>query len=113
LKFHQETGIRPEDWEGRYWARWGDALKEAGFKPNTLQPPYDEELAFSKLVSITRKLGHLPTLGWVLARVLRIGFTNRKRTPARRERTQDRGYSPQSTRSEAARRPACSEMLTR
>ena len=29
--FFRETGIREGDWHGKYWARWGDALHEAGF----------------------------------------------------------------------------------
>ena len=29
-RFQQETGIKSADWFGRFWARWGDALGEAG-----------------------------------------------------------------------------------
>lgn len=31
-RFFQETGIKPADWHGRFWARWGDAVREAGFE---------------------------------------------------------------------------------
>ena len=32
--FFNETGIRESDWKGKFWARWNDAVREAGFKPN-------------------------------------------------------------------------------
>jgi hypothetical protein len=33
-KFAQLTDIHPADWSGKLWARWGDALQEAGFAGN-------------------------------------------------------------------------------
>src|SRR5260370_4396584 len=59
-RFEIETGIKPWDWE-RFWARFGDAVKEAGFVPNQLQGAYDEEFLFEKLIGLTRKLGKFPS----------------------------------------------------
>jgi hypothetical protein len=60
-RFLAETGIREADWLGRYWARWGDAVQEAGFEPNTLQSRFDDNEALRLLAVETRRLGHLPT----------------------------------------------------
>lgn len=60
-RFQNETGIREADWLGRYWARWGDAIREAGLEPNQLRGRADEEEAIRVLAVETRKLGHLPT----------------------------------------------------
>ena len=35
-RFESETGIRRTDWLGKYWAKWGDAVKEAGYAANEL-----------------------------------------------------------------------------
>jgi hypothetical protein len=29
-RFFQETGIKETDWRGKFWVRWGEALREAG-----------------------------------------------------------------------------------
>jgi len=59
-RFLQETGIRNADWEGKYWARWGDALIEAGFQPNVMRGPRDENDLLESLATLTRELGHFP-----------------------------------------------------
>ncbi|MGC1829893.1 MAG: GIY-YIG nuclease family protein [Candidatus Acidiferrales bacterium] len=59
-RFESETGIKPYDWE-RFWAGFGDAVKEAGFVPNQLVPAHAESFLFEKLVGLTRKLGRFPT----------------------------------------------------
>jgi hypothetical protein len=61
-RFFAETGIRPSDWEGKYWARWGDAVIEAGYRPNALQGSYDDKWVIEKLVAVVRKLGRFPTV---------------------------------------------------
>ena len=60
-RFEALTGIRETDWTGRYWARWGDAVQEAGYEPNTLKRPNSDEALFTALASLTRDLGHLPS----------------------------------------------------
>lgn len=60
-RFEQETGITERDWSGKHWARWGDAIREAGFEPNTLNQPYTEDHLLTKLAELTRDLGRFPT----------------------------------------------------
>jgi hypothetical protein len=60
-RFRDETGIREADWLGRYWARWSDAVTEAGLTPNTLQSKFDDQEALRLLALEVRRLGHLPT----------------------------------------------------
>lgn len=61
-RFEAETGIREHDWRGRFWARWSDALAEAGLQPNQLQQRYDEDQLLSKLTGEIRRLGRMPTV---------------------------------------------------
>ena len=59
-RFEVATGIRESDWSGRFWLRWNDALVEAGFAPNTLNQPHDEEHLLRQLALLVRELGHVP-----------------------------------------------------
>jgi hypothetical protein len=59
-RFFQETGIKATDWEGRFWVRWGDALREAGFEPNQFNAAYDKTMVIENFVSLMRELGKFP-----------------------------------------------------
>ncbi|MGH7563041.1 MAG: GIY-YIG nuclease family protein [Gemmatimonadota bacterium] len=59
-RFSRETGIRETDWRGKYWARWGDAIREVGLQPNQLQGRFDDELLLEKLAQLVRELGRFP-----------------------------------------------------
>lgn len=58
--FFSETGIRQADWLGRHWARWSDALAEAGFGPNQWQGAYTDEQVLAPLAEYVRELGRFP-----------------------------------------------------
>jgi hypothetical protein len=59
-RFEQETGIKAYYWK-KYWARFGEAQKEAGFEPNQLQSGYTDEFVIKKVISVMRKLAKFPT----------------------------------------------------
>lgn len=59
-RFEREAGIKPYDW-GKYWARFGDAQKDAGFMPNQLQGAHADEFLIEKMIGLARKLRKFPT----------------------------------------------------
>jgi hypothetical protein len=59
--FENETGIRPGEWRGVYWARWGDAVTEAGFEPNTAPPKHDTDYLLGRFAAACRHFGRIPT----------------------------------------------------
>ena len=61
-RFFQETGIKESDWLGKFWARWSDAVKEAGCVPSRLNPPIEEAALLEAYVALVRELGHLPVV---------------------------------------------------
>lgn len=61
--FLAATGIKQTDWYGKHWARWGDALQEAGFRPNEMQAAYADDAILAKLAHLVRELGHFPVEG--------------------------------------------------
>lgn len=62
-KFERLTGIKFSDWYGRYWSKWGDAVKEAGLKPNKLQKAYDQQNLINILIAFIREISKFPTIG--------------------------------------------------
>ena len=41
-RFFSETGIRESDWSGKFWIRWGDEVREAGYEPNVRQTAFED-----------------------------------------------------------------------
>jgi hypothetical protein len=62
-RFEAETGIKRTDWFGIHWAKWGDAVREAGFIANEFNTAFEAELLLGKYAQCTRELGRLPTAG--------------------------------------------------
>lgn len=59
--FSTETGIGEHQWRGKFWARWGDALTEAGFAPNAWTERVPKDVALQSFVQACRHFGHFPT----------------------------------------------------
>jgi hypothetical protein len=61
--FAQKTGISPKYWGGVYWARWNDAVREAGLTPNEMpQKFFTDEDVLRLICELTVRLGHIPTI---------------------------------------------------
>jgi Meiotically up-regulated gene 113 len=60
-RFTSETGIKPHEWQGKYWARWGDALIDAGFSQNDWNPAHEQDFVIESVLRLARKLGKFPT----------------------------------------------------
>ena len=63
LSFERETGIKRSQWYGIYWARWGDAVSEAGFAPNEKTIKTDTNTLLQKLAEAYRHYGRVATDG--------------------------------------------------
>jgi Meiotically Up-regulated Gene 113 (MUG113) protein len=61
--FRHETGIRYQDWFGRYWKSWGDAVSEAGLVPNKLNSRMTDDFGLTSYSALTRELGRVPVKG--------------------------------------------------
>ncbi|WP_083878839.1 GIY-YIG nuclease family protein [Acidocella sp. MX-AZ02] len=59
--FETETGITEGIWRGRLWAKWSDAIIEAGFEPNVVQPRLDPNFFFTKLAKACLHYGKMPS----------------------------------------------------
>jgi len=59
--FFNETGIPTSALLGKLWARWSDALTEAGFPPNQLRGAYKTDALLAKYAQIAHELQRLPS----------------------------------------------------
>jgi len=59
--FANATGITMGKWRGVYWARWSDALTEAGFTANVLVGRRNSDEVLQKVAELCRILGKMPT----------------------------------------------------
>jgi hypothetical protein len=60
-QFARLTGVKEWEWSGKYWAKWSDALKDAGLSPNEMNAPLSDEHLLAKYASFTTELGRTPT----------------------------------------------------
>lgn len=58
-RFARQTGIGPYEWS-RFWPRFSEAQREAGFEPNTLKGAYADDYMLAKLSELVRELRHFP-----------------------------------------------------
>lgn len=82
--FARETGIAGHHWRGKLWARWGDALVEAGFAPNQFTERTDAEAVLQGFAAVCRKYRRLPT--WDEVRLYRQSDPSIPSERAMRER---------------------------
>jgi hypothetical protein len=62
-KFEKETGIKYSDWYGKYWAKWSDAVRDAGFKPNTLTSAHDGTFLIEQAILLIVEIKKFPASG--------------------------------------------------
>jgi hypothetical protein len=60
-RFLAATGIREHDWN-RFWARWSDALRDAGFGGNQFNSAIPDETLLEHLAAVVRELGRFPVV---------------------------------------------------
>jgi hypothetical protein len=61
--FTRETGIDTADWFGKFWRNWGEAVREAGFEPNSRTAKIADEDMLSAYCALARQIGRAPTKG--------------------------------------------------
>lgn len=76
-RFQAETGIRKHEWE-RFWARYGDALRDAGYERNEFNAAHDKSEIVRRVAELARELGRFPTHG-----DLRVKRTNDETFPGK------------------------------
>jgi Meiotically Up-regulated Gene 113 (MUG113) protein len=60
--FETATGITEGSWRGLYWARWSDALAEAGYEANKFQRKSEADHIIGSFIEAARHYKRLPTI---------------------------------------------------
>ena len=60
ILFSKETSIAAHQWQ-KFWPRWGDALKDAGFEANEWTKRLDADQLLRSLATAVRHFGRWPT----------------------------------------------------
>lgn len=60
-RFLQQTGIKESDWSGKFWAKWSDAVLEAGYSPNQMQNALSDEVLLEIYATFVKEIGRIPT----------------------------------------------------
>ena len=58
-RFETDTGIKISDWM-KFWARWGDAVREAGLAPMEFNAAFSDAMLLDCYAKLTREIGRLP-----------------------------------------------------
>jgi Meiotically Up-regulated Gene 113 (MUG113) protein len=59
--FEKETGYRTGNWLGKYWARWSDAVADAGLTAQEFRRKQDTAQIYPKLAEALRHYKRVPT----------------------------------------------------
>src|SRR5262249_38427653 len=59
--FKTATGLTAGSWRGLYWARWSDALAEAGYQPNKFGAKFEIDRVIGSFIEAARHYKRLPT----------------------------------------------------
>jgi hypothetical protein len=60
-RFSRVTGLTSALWHGLIWARWSDAVRDAGLVPNGKQEKHDDDVLLAALAGVARHFGRIPT----------------------------------------------------
>lgn len=60
-RFATLTGITRGEWQGKFWARWSEPVKEAGLTPNARQGPVENAELLARMAAAFRALQRIPT----------------------------------------------------
>jgi hypothetical protein len=60
LSFFTQTGIKESDWRGKYWARWNNVLRDAGYGPRGPIIARPDEVLLDRLAALALELGRIP-----------------------------------------------------